>query len=485
VPGARDMNTWQIPKLASSVAHLAGGRGLCWCEIFGGYGQALTYPDMKWLTDHQQLRGVNFLITHSFNPHAPYDHDYPPYFYNGGHEPRFPLYRVWADYNSRLSLLLTGGGHVAQFAFLQAGQSRHVGRAVRPEALTSVLQDALYDCDWITEEHLRSAVVSNRCLRIAGESYPVLVLPGCEAVTWPVLEKAAAFLDDGGIVAAQEFVPSRSATPGRSSADVARLAGRIFRSGNPRAFVIPAGLSPDGFRRLFAAAGIVPGLDVVAGRTDGNLHVLRRRKDGRDVFFVCNQNLAGGERAFVLRAADIPGEPVCWDPMRNEITSLPPSGASGFRLSLAPRESVVLVFSPHGEARERPPRLDHPEGPVIPVVRDPAFKAAAAPDDAPVRAAKGTVSPVRADPYRGTFVWGGSSARERVYLEADDVAPECAATVRINGADAGGFIGPPARLEVGGLLRNGTNTVEVLPFAPRAVRIRRVAEPAAREAEDG
>ena len=96
-------------------------------------GQDLTYPEMKWWADHMQVSGVNFLIPHSFNPRSPYDTDCPPYFYNGGFEPRWPLYRVFADYTSRLSLMLTGGRHVCPVAMLfsgntrQRGQGRHAG----------------------------------------------------------------------------------------------------------------------------------------------------------------------------------------------------------------------------------------------------------------------------------------------------------------------------------------------------------------------
>ena len=71
------------------------------------------------------VAGVNFLIPHSFNPRAPFDNDCPPYFYNGGFEPRWPLYRVFADYTSRLSVMLTGGRHVAPVALVTPGQSAH------------------------------------------------------------------------------------------------------------------------------------------------------------------------------------------------------------------------------------------------------------------------------------------------------------------------------------------------------------------------
>ena len=122
------------------------------CEMFGAYGQDITYSQMKWLTDQMQVRGVNFMIPHSFNPQAPYDTDCPPYFYNGGFEPRYPLYRVYADYTSRLSLLLSGGRHVCPVAVLFAGNLRRVGKMTTPEDITSSLQDALFDCDWLPME---------------------------------------------------------------------------------------------------------------------------------------------------------------------------------------------------------------------------------------------------------------------------------------------------------------------------------------------
>ncbi len=100
-PGQRPDDIYQIPKLASSISHVYGKKDdLAMSEIFGAYGQGITYPQMKWLADQHQVRGVNFMIPHSFNPKAPNDTDCPPYFYNDDSEPRWPLYRVWADYTA-------------------------------------------------------------------------------------------------------------------------------------------------------------------------------------------------------------------------------------------------------------------------------------------------------------------------------------------------------------------------------------------------
>jgi hypothetical protein len=78
-PGQRNMGVYQMPKIASSISHTYNKTDdIALCEIYGGYDQRLTYPNMKWLADWHHVRGVNLLNTHSFNPRAPYDRDYPP-----------------------------------------------------------------------------------------------------------------------------------------------------------------------------------------------------------------------------------------------------------------------------------------------------------------------------------------------------------------------------------------------------------------------
>jgi hypothetical protein len=59
----------------------------------------------------------------------------------------------------------------------------------------------------------------------------------------------------------------------------------------------------------------------------------------------------------------------------------------------------------------------------------------------------------------------------RVFLEMDEIAPEEAARVTVNGQYAGGFIGKPLRLEVTRHVKSGTNTIVIEPFAPKNVRL--------------
>jgi hypothetical protein len=387
-PGERRPGIYQLPKLTSSISHAYNKLDdLAMCEIFGAYGQGITYPQMKWLLDWHQVRGVNFMIPHSFNPKAPNDTDCPPYFYNGGAEPRWPLYRVWADYSSRLSLLLTGGRHVCPVAFLFCGNSAYVGKVVMPEDMTTVLQDALYDCDWLPYEVFEGkAAVSGREVRLYDERYKVLIVPPVEVIPHETLAKARDFFEAGGIVVGYDFLPTKSASFGHTSAEINALCDAIWGQGDPgfgvrkisaaggRSYFLPGRVTRDEIRQVLARdAKVRPALDVLEGETAGRLHVLHRAKSGRDVFLVCNQEHQGRPKRFRLRVR-ASGEPECWDAMRNEITRIPYARMGPdmveFYLTLEPMESALIVFQPKRIAR--PARFSSQLRPklAIPVVRN-------------------------------------------------------------------------------------------------------------------
>jgi hypothetical protein len=435
-----------------------------------------------------QVSGVNFLIPHSFNPRAPYDGDCPPYFYNGSFEPRWPLYRVFADYTSRLSLMLSGGRHVCPAAILFSGNLGQVGRMVPPEKMSETLQDAQYDCDWLPMEAFeRDATLEGKQVKLHGERYRVLVVPPVEVIRYETLEKVKKFYDAGGVVLGYGFLPSRSATLGHTGAEIAALVRDIWgdkvqpgaTNKNPaggQSYFLPLDVTDIEIATILGqGAGVRPDLEVVKGQTDGWLHVLHRVKDGRDVFLVCNQNHQGAARTFTFRATAA-GEPECWDAMRNEITAIPfkrlDAGRVEFTLAMEPLESVLLVFQP--KPTPRPARIEPGAKPLrepIAIVREANPPAAVPTPDRNRRPL--TLGPVKAaDPFRGrvTLPADVDPARCRVYLEMDDL-PDAAAAVRVNGAYAGGAIGRPSRLDISGCLKPGENQILVEPLAPKAARL--------------
>ena len=385
-----DPPCWQTPKIASSISHVFGKKDdVAMVEIFGARGQDLAYSEMKWWADHMQVSGVNFLIPHSFNPRAPYDTDCPPYFYMEQYEPRWPLYRVFANYVSRLSLMLTGGRHVCPVALLFMGQSLQVGRAVPPDNLSTALQDAQLDCDWLPYEVFeRDGRIADRELQLHGERYPVLVVPPVEVIPYPTLLKVKEYFDAGGVVIGYGFLPSKSATLGRDAKEITALRTAIWgeaakpglsccqkNSAGGRSYLLAEKPTPAELQQVLADAGVEPGIRLLAGETNGWLHVLHRVKDGHDVFFLCNQNDKGPARAVQVpcrrrRRAGMLGR------ARGEITAIPYERTGEktveFLLDMEPLETALVVFQP--TRQERPARIEagvKPVGQPIEVARDP------------------------------------------------------------------------------------------------------------------
>jgi len=240
---------------------------------------------------------------------------------------------------------------------------------------------------------------------------------------------------------------------------------------------------------------------MVSGDTGKYLHVLHRQKAGRDVFLVCNQNHEGTARTFKFKVTAA-GEPECWDPMRNEIT------VPTFRrrdaccveidLTLEPSESVLLVFQ--DQARQLPKRISSGMKALreIPLVKTlqaeftaddkhitlkgtdteaviPSADPSAVQQDM-LRKAAGrhfNASPVTANPMitSCTIPADLDLSKSRVFLAADDLTPEAAASASVNGQFAGGFIGQPLRLDITRLLKPGDNTIRLDPFAPKSARL--------------
>ena len=393
-PNQRQMKSFQIaygqmPKYASSAAHVYNRHnGFNWCEIFGAYFQDLTYPQMKWMCDWHQYQGCYCLIPHSFNPQSPFDKDCPPYFYNGGHEPRYPLFRVWADYNNRCALLLSNGEHVCHVLQCVPGISYHVGKTIRPEMFAFALQDAQLDGDWAGYDVVETAQIAKnpRTGRLAlrtlngKEHYDVLSLPATEYVPFAALEKALAFAKAGGVVAGYGIRPCKTPTKGKTSDDVKHVVDAIFAQptavffkGEPDGAAVRTAFAkphPDGeplVRRHFDFAGLVP--DDAA-----MLAVDHYEKDGKKIIFIANQDIVR-RRKLSLRSKWPAEEAELWDPMQGTVEK--PEVENGMvKLTLEPSQSMFVVWPcggrgatalPAADVRARAPlpRVNMPNGRLV------------------------------------------------------------------------------------------------------------------------
>ena len=451
----------QMPKYASSVAHVYNRRnGKNWCEIFGAYYQDLTYPQMKWLCDWHQSQGCYYLIPHSFNPRAPYDTDCPPSFYNGGYEPRYPLFRVWADYNNRCALLLSEGEHVCHIAQCVPGMSFHVGKTIRPEMFAFAIQDAQLDSDWMGYDAVESARIGKNprtgrpALRTTNgkEWYDILTLPATEYVPFAVLEKALAFAKAGGVVVGYGIRPCNTPTRGKTAEEVKRVVDAIFA--RPTALFLDG--EPDGATLRAALAEKHPGNDTplavrafdFAGLSaqDGRMLAVNHYEKGGEVrLFIANQD-AACRRDLSVRTKWSADKAEIWDPMQGTVEK--PVVENGLvKLALEPSQAVFLVW-PDGGVGARVPRARGRAGRAsLPCVNRPEGMVVAS-------TARETVTPMMASSkseiaqlYRASWIWhpvnpkAEGKVKFRAALEVQKAAEatlvfscDNAAVVFVNGA---------------------------------------------------
>ena len=464
----------QLPKYASSVAHVYNRHnGLNWCEIFGDYWQDLTYPQMKWMCDWHQSQGCYYLIPHSFNPKSPNDTDCPPYFYNGGYEPRYPLFRVWADYNNRCAKLLSEGEHICRIAQCVPGICFHAGKTIRPEMFAFAIQDAQLDSDWMDSDAVESAVIEKNphtgrpSLRTANgkEHYDILTLPAAEFVPWATLEKALVFAKAGGVVVGYGLKPSNTITRGKTAAEVQRLVAEIFAQ--PTALFIDG--EPDGAQLRAALAKPYPGearplavreLDVESG--DGRMLALYPyEKDGDRIFFIANQDFAH-RRDLVAKANFAAATlPEVWDPMQGTVEAVPLKDGA-VALTLEPSQALFLVW-PRKQTAGLLPRVERLVGAALAATVKETVTPVTVPDQG--EKAKLTKSPF-AESVETALSFDAPELKtgQRVYFVCDEVEGEHSAEIRVNGVFAGGFIGAPYCLNVTKFVKPGANLLTLRPF---------------------
>ena len=152
---------------------------------------------------------------------------------------------------------------------------------MRPDAMSQALQDALYDCDWIPYEVFEQDMKANgNSLSLRDERYRILMVPPVETIPYATLLKVREFFESGGIVAGYGFLPSKSASLGHDSREVAALVEAIWGNPEPplepcrthpaggKAFLLPETVTPETLQTVFRdKAGIRPTLEVVDGDT--------------------------------------------------------------------------------------------------------------------------------------------------------------------------------------------------------------------------
>lgn len=437
--GNGDFYHFVLGKLGSSHAHVDPRKqGRAMCELYGAYGWGFGVRDMKYLTDHCLVRGINRLVPHAFSPKAFPDPDCPPHFYAHGENPQYRHFATLMAYAQRVCHLIDGGRHVAPVAVLYEGEAYWAGRNEWGDRACRALAEAQIDFDIIPGDLLAEDYTLDGGLRINGETYRALVIPYAQ------------------------FLPTA----------VARFTARAAEAGFPVFFLnaLPEGVSDSElpvpcFGEVVPTAQLVPTLqsrgiaDVQLCPAFPGLRVYHYVQE-TDLFLLSNESTGSVFRGEIRLPAL--GQPGLYDPMANCFRPLrwrEENGQTVVELELEPYQLMVVDF---GAAEAETTPMPAAEGTAHPLSgwtvslaaskEYPAFRDSWTMTDLePVSERYPDFSGfVR---YETSFESDGGAA----VLELDDVR-DCA-IVWCNGEKAGECICPPYRFPL--QTQAGTNTLRI------------------------
>lgn len=458
-------------KGAASVAHVYGQNLVAAESLTSGmnyWGQAPS--DLKPAIDLEFAYGVNRPVIHT-SVHQPVERKpglslfvFGQYF--NRHETWAEMARPWVDYIARSSLLLQWGRNHADLAYFHGEEApltglyndRQPGDAPSRYAYDFVGADALRDALSVSNgEIVARGGARYRAIHLGGDSRRMTVatlesLRGMVAAGATLIGKAP----EATLSIADDDLRFRALRAEMwSGAPVTKVGrGRVIASDEPDSALEAAGIAPD---VVFEAGG-------------RDLLFVHRRDGGEDVYFVVNR--AATPRA-VTASFHVSGrEPEIWraDAGTTErATFRAGAGRTAVDLSLAPNDAVFVVFRRPSTAKA----YQAPSSVLTAVAR---VEGPWSVSFEPGRGAPATTTMPNLQPldrsnvpgiryfsgiatYRNDFVAPALGRSGLLKLDLGIVGD--VATVMVNGKEVGTLWKSPYRIEIGGFVRPGRNSVEV------------------------
>ncbi len=189
----------EIGKLGVSLADIDPKKnGNTMCETFGAYGWEEGTRLMTYEANHLLARGVNRYVPHAFSPKEFPDFDCPPHFYAHGKNPLYKPFGTLMQYMNRVSHIISGGSHEVSVAVLYHAESVWADAEYLDCGVVGrYLDDAQIDYDYIPADVFADpeafhSYYDEDGLHINGHVFTALVLPGLEYIT----EETEAFLNE-------------------------------------------------------------------------------------------------------------------------------------------------------------------------------------------------------------------------------------------------------------------------------------------------
>jgi hypothetical protein len=325
------------PKLISSAAHIYDKKR----TMTESFCFVTSKTPMQELIGHvawQWVLGINSLSVLSI--YGQYDN---------------AAFRKLNDFTGRVGSVLTQGDFVADVAVLYPMASvwadfvptnRHVsyvgdqpkGKDV-DDAFREVSRELLArqrDYDYLDEEALCTAKISDGTIKIGKNIYRILVLPHATVLRLPTLKQIARFVDSGGAVISYSAIPSVCEDAGASK-EFGDLVERLWGASPKVAHV-------NTLHALEHTLGQCGTADVRVSPQARDIYYQHRAMGSGDAYFVVNNADAPFTGKFTFRAT---GKAQTWNPVTGEvkpITSKTAKGVSTVDLIVPGLGGVFVVF---------------------------------------------------------------------------------------------------------------------------------------------
>ena len=454
--GEGEFYHFELGKLGSSFGHIDPKKqGRTMCEIYGACGWQTGVRQMKPMTDHFLVRGVNTFTPHAFSPKAFPDPDCPPHFYAHGENPQYRHFGKLMGYMNRMCHLFNNGLHVAPVAMLYHGEAEWSGGYMFNQKPGRELLENQIDFDILPSDVFANMDEFNASfdgqLKVNGETYKAFVVPYTQFVTKAVAEFAATASKAGfGVY----FVDAKP----EGILDVMDEAvSKAMIDALDQCHVVP-------LKELAAklTADNIP--EVSAAPYNRRLRYYHYVHEGSDMFMFSNEE--SGKTIECDVTVPVTGNVYGYDAMENRLYAVdatPVEGGTKLHLTLNAYESTVVIFD-EAEVDVLPPVV--PTGDAL--VVDGTWKVSVAeskayPNFEPLTEMTTLTNVAKFAPefagfirYENTFNWDGEGD---AILTLDDAYE--GVEVFVNGVNAGMRICPPYKFELNGLLKNGENELAI------------------------
>ena len=226
---------YTLPKLAASLAHITPHmKNRALSEIFGATGWTCGLTNMYSLFNHTLICGVNNYVPHAYAIPVPkvfesqqdrenaagsvtppgYCMTYlPPTFHAGGYNPQYKVFCDIIKYVQRVSHITSTSQHTPDIAVYYCAESdwMNCGSYRSMDDVSMKLIRSGYDFEFLPlDTILNDTTVAGSKIAVNNEQYKALILPGSEIIPDALLQKIADFAAAGVKVFFTDYLPLRT-----------------------------------------------------------------------------------------------------------------------------------------------------------------------------------------------------------------------------------------------------------------------------------